>query len=350
MNEDEVIYLDKSVWQAHINGWEITDCAVRDWHIVYLCLRKQLTSSEKRKHEETGGSYVPTQMFVMNLTKPGTSFGAQQLTGYNKPIIGVARKPVPQGLLMDESTYSTQVSVIGGGKPYPEEYITSNPMFERIKCINGYAYAVGSERKLYKRTGIGQWERVKGLPEISGSIWDYGFEDMDAFNENDMYAVGGPGDVWHFDGHQWNIQRFPNKSRLYTVTCGADGWVYISSAYARLWRGKKSKWELVFDGREETTIPHFWNDAVWFDGKLWLCANDKTQIWDGEQMSLPANNDEVLQIGGAMDAYTGDTGGLLTIASQDTVMAYDGKDWRTLVAPYRQRGVFNKIVNKVCGK
>jgi len=265
---------------------------------------------------------IPSQMFIMNLAKPGTSFGAKELTGYNHPLIGVARKPIRQGLLVARDD-DGKVSVMGGGKDFPNEFI---PMPQRIKCINDYAYSVGSDRTIYKRTDIGKWELFADLSEKRYDgfrISDYGFNDMDAFSETDMYAVGGRGDVWHFDGSIWVQQDFPTNVQLATVTCAGDGYVYVSGEGGTLWRGRKSTWECIYKGN--STV--LWNDALWFEGKLWLASDYQSRIWDGEELVPIIHNGEQVPIYGS-------EGGLLVIASPDTVMAYDGKDWRTLVAPY----------------
>ena len=76
------IYLDKSVWLENIKGWHIVDCAVRESTIVYLCLRKDIPDE---KASEMWDHDISTEFFIMNLAKPGTSYGARELIGYNRP-------------------------------------------------------------------------------------------------------------------------------------------------------------------------------------------------------------------------------------------------------------------------
>jgi len=333
-----MIYLDENIWRKHIKGWDIVDCAVRERTIVYLCLREDLPDEELSLLWD---SDIPSKHFVLNLAKSGSHFGAHTLNGYNKPVLGVARKPLPQGLLVDRGIFDGHVNMMGGGKQFPDEIIDqgNRPMTNRVKCINDYAYSVGSDRKIYKRTDIGKWEIFAELSEERHDgfdIADYGFEDMDAFSETDMYAVGGRGDVWHFDGNIWVQQGFPSNAQLGTVTCAGDGHVYISGEGGTLWRGRMSTWECIYEGN--STI--LWNDVLWFDNKLWLASDDETCIWNGKQMLPIIHNGEEVDIYGHMDAYTdpdGD-GGLLVIASPEVVMAYDGKEWKTLVAPYQLDG------------
>jgi hypothetical protein len=114
--------------------------------------------------------------------------------------------------------------------------------------------------------------------------------------------------------------------QLNTVTCAGDGHVYISGESGSLWRGRRSVWERVYKG--DSMIP--WNDAVWFEDKLWLASDYEFRIWNGKSVEPVLHEGKRIWINGHMDARDG----LLVIAGQERAMAYDGKAWRTLVAPF----------------
>lgn len=318
------VYLDPGVWREHVKGWLVVDCAVRERTLVYLCLREDVP------HDKASMMWdhdILTQMFVLNLAKPGTSFGSRELTGYNKPRLGVARKPLPQGLLVARNN-DGQVSVMGGGKKFPDEFIDPGqvPMTWRVKCIGDYAYSVGGARSIYKRQDVGKWIKIDaGFPSEDAST-KQGFNDLDAFSETDMYAVGGHGDVWHFDGKVWVQQGFPSNVQLATVTCAGDGHVYISGEGGSLWRGRASTWEPIYQGGSSI----LWNDVLWFENKLWLASDYQARIWNGKTLVPITHDGREVPIRGHMDAHDG----LLVIAGPEVVKAYDGKTWRTLVAPY----------------
>jgi len=192
-----------------------------------------------------------------------------------------------------------------------------------------------SGRTIYKRTNIGHWVKLdNGFPDTVleiGEILHEGFYDMDGFNETDMYAVGGHGDIWHYDGTIWMQEGFPSNMQLNTVTCAGDGYVYVSGQGGTLWRGRNSTWEHLYDG--SYTIP--WNDVLWFEDKLWLASDYMLRIWNGKELVPVADNQGwELLFSGHMDAYDG----LLVIADTNTVMAYQNGQWRTLVAPYKDEG------------
>lgn len=320
----DVAYLKEENWRKHFKGYSIVDCAVRDRNIVYFCMRQDLppeTESLMWDHD------IRTKQFALYLDTPDDQYGARTLEGYNKPRLGVSRKPRAQSLLVARNN-DGQVSVFGGGRDQPDEFIAPGkvPMTWRVKCIGGYAYSVGGRRSIYKRVDIGKWEKFAELPKGDGNVALFGFNDMDAFCETDMYAVGGHGDVWHFDGKTWTQQGFPSNVQLATVTCAGDGHVYISGEGGSLWRGRGSTWEPIYRGGSSI----LWNDVLWFENKLWLASDYQARIWNGKTLEPITHKGQEVPIRGHMDAYDG----LLVIAGPEVVKAYDGKTWRTLVAPY----------------
>ncbi len=317
------VYIKKPQWIEYISGGDIVDCGVRDRDIIYIGIRKKVDADEASMMWD---SEIPSQLCAIYLDDPMDSIADMTVKGFSNPRLGIALLPKPCGMLVSRNFPN---SVMLMGKDVEEmEVVDSDSMtiVGRVKTLFGYAYTVGEDREIYKRVGAGQWEKLSGLPE-EDDIDDVGFEDFDAFAENDMYAVGGNGDLWHFDGNSWSQKGFPSNIALATVTCAGDGNVYITGEGGNIWVGRDSTWKLVYEGK--STIP--WNDAIWFNGQLWLSSDYRLRIWDGSNLIPPkdADGDDVL-MSGHMDARDG----ILAIASTDTVMTFDGKEWRVIVAPY----------------
>lgn len=319
-------YLSKKIWAETVDGFTITDCAVRTQSVLALCLRKKVDADAATTMWDHD---IESRVLVVNLASDGAddkSYACRYLTGYNKPRVGIATVPLHQTLLVARNN-DGQVCVMGGGGKFPDELIDPGkvPMTWRIKTLGGYAYSVGGQRKIYKRTEVGKWVRVLEVPRAD-NIETVGFSDMDAFSDTDMYAVGGHGDVWHFDGRKWRQMGFPSNVELGTVTCAGDGQVYISGEGGSLWAGRESIWKRVYEGGSSI----LWNDAVWFQDRLWLASDYQFKVWDGRQLEGVTHKGKPVPISGHMDARDG----LLAVASQQVVMAYDGQSWRTIVAPY----------------
>ena len=316
-------FIKKDVWTDKLEGWAITDVAVRDHNILYLCLREEVP------HEQAARMWdhdIGTKFFAIYLDTPEDPYGSLIFTGYNKPRIGIALRPLEQALLVARNN-DGQTHLMGGGRDFPDEFIDPGnvPMPWRIKTIGGYAYSVGGQRKIYKRVDLGKWVKVADLPR-GERIEAVGFNDLDAFSDNDMYAVGGHGDVWHFDGNTWTQMAFPSKMQLATVTCAGDGKVYISGEGGSLWVGQRSTWELLYEGSSSV----LWNDVLWFDGRLWLASDYQLRTLNGRTLAAVEHQGETVAAFGHMDARDG----LLAVASPWALMTFDGQTWRTIVAPY----------------
>jgi len=320
------IFVPKKFWSEGLCGWNITDCAVRTSSIIYLIARKDIP------HEQASSMWdhdIPTRFIVTFLHRnQDKSMSWQEIDGFNGSLCGVARKPFSQGLAIARNN-DGEVWPLGSGHEGPMEQIDPGnvPLTARVKCINDYAYSVGGGRSIYKRANLNHWVKLdNGFPQEEATRYQ-GFEDMDGFSETDMYAVGGHGDIWHYDGTTWIQEGFPSNMQLNTVTCAGDGYVYVSGMGGTLWRGRNSTWEHLYDG--SYTIP--WNDVLWFEDKLWLASDYMLRIWNGKEL-VPVTDDkgQELPFSGHMDAYDG----LLVIADTDTVMAYQNGQWRALVAPY----------------
>jgi hypothetical protein len=112
-------YVNKKVWNENLNGMLITDCAVRDGNILYLCLRENLPHEKALQLLDHD---IKTTLLAIFLDTPNDQYGGAYLTGYNKPRVGVSRAPVAQGLLVARNS-GGQIASMGGGKDYPDEYI-----------------------------------------------------------------------------------------------------------------------------------------------------------------------------------------------------------------------------------
>lgn len=322
------VFLDKEAWEDVFSGFDIIDAAIQDKNIVHLCAKKTMS------HEEAShlwDSDIETRIIALYLHLPvDENCGYEELSGMGYPVLGVSRHPFPIPLAMISSKMSKDGDIWprGSGINGPLESIAPNayPGTSRLKCINGFTYSVGIGRKLYKRVGAGKWVPFnEGFPKEECTT-KMGFADIDAFSESDMYAVGGHGDVWHFNGTRWKQMGFPTNVQLGTVTCAGDGNVYISGEGGSLWVGEKSTWKQIYQGGSSI----LWNDILWFQDKLWLASDYQFRQLKGKALEEVVHEGEKVYMNGHMDAHDG----LLVVAGSEMVRSFDGNAWRTLVAPY----------------
>lgn len=332
MNTAREVYIHREAWLQTFKDWQVVDCAIRDRNIVYVVLRKAIPPDEVTRfwdHE------IPTRFVAIYLNEraPEARLGHQGLTGFAHPVCSVAQSPVPQGIVL--SCNGDALAMGSGLKdlekvPSPGERVA----LHKARRIDGRTYAVGMLRDVYRRVDVGKWERLAtGLPVLSreeisaDETLDLGFRDIDGFSEREIYAVGGRGDVWRFDGRKWTACELSTNWPVSTVCCAGDGVVYIGGEGGHVFSGRGDRWRRVVE--QDYTVPY--NDIVWYDGKLWLSSDFALdQLVDG-MIAAAADRGRRVPARGHMDA----TDGVLVVAAIDHVQMLDGGGWRTLVWPYR---------------
>lgn len=320
-------HVSKAGWAANLQGFEITGVAVRTRDILQLIARKAMPHEEATHLLDAD---IPTRIYSVFLDDHSDqNIECQELQNMAYPKLGVSRAPFerPGGVV---ASMGGDAWPLGGGNgPLEKIVVGARSSTQRLKCLFGYTYSIGIARKLYKREAVGRWTRIEGIPmsKNEAALQAAGFQDLDAFSESDMYAVGGHGDVWHFDGREWRQMGFPTNEQLATVTCAGDGNVYITSEGGSLWVGQHSTWRLL----EQRGSSVLWNDVRWFDGKLWLASDYQLRVWDGREIVAPEHDGKPILASGHMDAHEG----LLVIADLWTVSTFDGQAWRKVVAPYK---------------
>lgn len=331
-------YIDKQEWKEFFKDWQITDCAIRSPKFVCALARKRLSQSESRGLDD---SEIPRRYLKIMLERAeGQRSGHADLIGYPDPVIGTCTLPIAQDIIASINGHAYANGAGQDGMEEPRDHENNGVVPTRIKQIAGYAFIVGTSRDVIKRTAPGQWSPFnrEGIPatqrhfpngalESSQYTSSQGFNDIDGPSEQLLYAVGGKGDVWRYDGRRWAQCDFPSNEQLNTVTVAPDGTVYISGEGGNLWIGSEDSWRLA--ARGESSV--LFNDSVWFQDQLWLCSDYQLLVWNGEALVRPRHRGEVVAYTGHMDARDG----LLLIAAGAYAHCFDGTDWRCLVAPYK---------------
>lgn len=314
-------------WERHIKGWVIVDCSIYGEATAILVARKDLPHEIASRGWD---SDIPTRLIYAFFDGRCGNDGFED---FAFPKCGISCKPISQGIIINRNTEG-QLFARGSGqngleavKPGAdnEESFYGN----RLVCIDGWTYALGQMREIHKRVDIGKWEPMMNgfnQPRYDNSWEDWGFRDMDGPNEKNLYAVGGNGDVWRYDGEKWHWCDFPSNQELATVTVAPDGQVYISGLGGSLWAGKENTWKQLAKGGSSIN----YNDSVWFNNQLWLCSDYRLEVWDGKTLDRPIHNGETKILSGHMDAHEN----LLIVAGMSQVHAFDGKEWHTIVQSY----------------
>ncbi len=307
------------------SGQILLGAVINDSNRVYFLARKDLTSDESVSLHDYK---IPAR--VIAAAEGDGEFlrlGGIGVDDFSRPVLGISVVPKSQVIVIANDNDGTVLPIGGGQKTWPYESLQEGaiPGCKRIRCIDGYSWAAGNRRLVYKRTDMGEWKKISNgfgadiEPYGEMNNPDCGFKDIDGFSEREIYAVGGKGDVWRFDGNNWQQCGFPTNDQLSTVCCAKDGFVYIGARNA-LWKGKENTWEKVCDLKNSREM----NDLRWFEGKLWMAYDYSLHMWDGSQLFSEINyNGERLPLSGFIDA----SDDMLLVASSYSAWTYDGKDW-----------------------
>jgi hypothetical protein len=200
--------------------------------------------------------------------------------------------------------------------------------FRNVKSVRGgHAIAVGHRRNVYLRKAANNWVRLdNGLfpqgedTELDGT----GFDDIDGFSEEDVYACGGKGDLWHYDGNVWTQVDIPTNRRLKQICCAEDDIVYITMDNNDVIRGRNDVWGIIGEDKPDEGI----ESIVSFNGQVLFSTESEIYTIDGEQF-VPADLGNMPEMNAKSYLAAGD--GILVVAGSDEAAMYDGKEWTVIL-------------------
>jgi hypothetical protein len=283
-----------------LNTYFIVDCAIRDRNVFGFALDRVFTDKEVEEEERNNWDRAmrPKRLAVFYRDDPeGERLGAENLGNWGPLRLGAMAFPKSQFLMYESD--KGRVYVIGSGEDAFEKPLSNRtnpdcPMtagVDRIKTFNGKAFLAGGCRGFAERLGPDSYKSHKQLvhpiPEDDPAHLEDGFEDFDMFAEDDIYAAGGKGDAWHFNGKTWRQLSLPTNAWLNTVCCGGDGMVYISGYEGLTFMGRGDKWKQIHGGG----VYLGWRDMVWFEDRAW--ATSDNGLWTIKDGRVEFQNHEL---------------------------------------------------------
>jgi len=169
-----------------------------------------------------------------------------------------------------------------------------------------------------------------------------GFRDVGGIAEDNMYACGQGGDLWHYDGTQWQQLDSPTNEDLTCLHCTEDGVVYIGTEKGHVIKGKKGHWEIL---QSSTTFRDSINDIISFKGcvyviasafsGMYICSENKLDVlpdFPTTIKNLSTVNSLEESFNSSLKCPTGahtlsTDGNLLLVAGHEEVISFDGEIW-----------------------
>ncbi len=214
---------------------------------------------------------------------------------------------------------------MGENKQLEKPITTTGHGIFGIKNIDGTIYGVAPGRKVYQRLGVNSWQRDEQLINIPGAqqtAW-LGFDDIDGFNKNDIYAVGEDRDVWHFDGEDWTPLDISHRPLICNcVVCAEDGYVYIGGENGAIARGRGDIWKTYYPEEKGEDF----KSIVSYRGRVFAGTEEGTFIIGEDLIPQPYDFEGQLRPIAGRFMYTA-YDRLLIASNFNPVAFFDGEKW-----------------------
>lgn len=337
--------IDEESYGKYFKGFDIYDCTYGYKHGKIGFSLIELVDEDHDEYENP--FYIPEKRLISITlaSSPKNYIYGRRATGLSLMTISSGWSPSQTECVMvsqDRDVMSYKEDVYKGVEDSINILIPGSvDMFSviiKLVRIGTSIYAIGSGFRVYKRVNYQVWqEHSTSLPVPDGHVERKAealtrsfFRDLSGFSESDMYAVGGVGTVYHFNGDQWKQLPFPTNKLLYTVCCAGDGFVYIADFDGSVWKGRNEQWTQITHGG--MSMPFL--DMGWFDGRLW-CASDYG-IWvledDKLVLAMYAKHKpippEVAVLSKRIDVSPDGT--VMMVCGSRGAAIYDGNEWNVL--------------------
>jgi hypothetical protein len=243
------------------------------------------------------------------MNEPGRNYRAWWLAGKRGEIVEISAS----GQRVE------QIATAGTGPRNKYGYLS------QIRSIGDTLFACGYRRQVYRRDSSG-WTLISKdiLDDRKKGPWN-GFESIDGFAPDDVFAVGDDGEIWHYDGRAWTQIESPTNQTLADVRCW-DGEVWACGDGGTILRRDKRKgWTVVWSNSEPAEE---WWSLEKFNGEIYVAGSLFLGKLSGKQV-VPVTT-------GIADLTTqtlhAKEGTLWSIGAQH-ILSFDGKAWTEHAVP-----------------
>jgi len=213
---------------------------------------------------------------------------------------------------------------IGKGNDAPNRLRT----LHEVRAIGQHFYAVGMRRQVFRLPMAGgTWEKIDSGAFVSDSSREIaGFLSVDGFDDDDVYAVGYGGQIWHFDGAQWHQLSSPSNLRLECVRCSPDGQVLVCGAQGLVMQGRMDHWKVI----EQNLVEEDLLSLAVLSNQVFLADESSSLLlWHGGDFSeVQPRKGEAISTG-----FLDTCGKYVVSIGESDIFLYDGKTWKAVPLP-----------------
>lgn len=249
-----------------IKSYHVSNCAIRSKDSIYITFEDHQEDDENADILFCAGLFYPKTERVWSGDLFSNVYRVQSCVIPKGPAILVDFK----GQVLSQIGETSRETKFKFEKRLP---LIRQVCVMQVREIAGKAYMAGSLRTVFRREGPNKWTCLSGndlsvRDETDRQKRDFGFRDIDGFSADDIYACGGEGDLFHYDGKQWNEIDCPTNVSLLSICCAGNGKVYVGGRKGMLLEGRGDEWEVV-DKCGSSWI----RSLAWYKDKLYLAAD-----------------------------------------------------------------------------
>ncbi|SHO56851.1 hypothetical protein [Vibrio quintilis] len=301
------------------SGYQITGCCITS-PVYFSFLLTEIISDNQHAHDESGC----VKFVVYDLERePLEHWGTSTFNPfwYFPRIVHTEFEE----FLVADNIGNVYYHGLGRNKQLEDKLDEYDTGITHLKNINGTIYGVSAARSLYRRTGPDNWDENNELLYIPGAEQTsrMGFDCVDGFSEQDIYAAGDDRDVWHFNGQNWTpIDICDQPFECKAICCAEDGYVYIAGRYGMVARGRGDQWQVYSPESEEDDF----RSMVCYKGRVFAGTEKHTYVI-GDDL-VPQLYDFEEQFRNLAGTYLYSAYDKLLLANQHNQIAlFDGTQW-----------------------
>jgi hypothetical protein len=131
--------------------------------------------------------------------------------------------------------------------------VGAQPSIRGARSIGDSIFTVGMGRLVMERVDVGRWSDISPkVAKVKGQV--VGFEDIDGFSIDELYAVGWQGEIWWRDKMRWRQVDSPVSANLNSIACSSSGVAYIVGDNGVMLEGRQETWRIVDTGKAENLL------------------------------------------------------------------------------------------------
>jgi hypothetical protein len=194
---------------------------------------------------------------------------------------------------------------------------SASTFFFELRKIGTHLYACGMRHRVFRR-GTQKWVPIDS--EIIEKDVYKSFFSIDGHSEDDIYAVGMGGVIFHYNGQKWQKLESPTNLALNQVRC-IKGETYIIGYGGLFFRGDVEGWELLARDSDKYDL----TDIVHFDGRFYVASGSRLMTYNESEESLDPVKIPIkgeLAFGALCCGF-----GQLWSIGDETILRFDGQEW-----------------------